>query len=163
MYLKQEELNNLSISQIMQLKPEAETIRKLNEVFVSYAEQVEGSISATYASRFVNKFTAAKKAYKRIVDMIGKENVEMIVATNTFRFTFTRKDVNVKKTHKRILREFDINSLEDLDLRYIVKSRDYFIFWESILYIMSVVNEEEYDNTLKTTYEARDGQLYFPI
>ncbi|MBE0451919.1 MAG: hypothetical protein IBX70_13920 [Clostridia bacterium] len=137
-YASEKVKNSVGLSEIIKLNKEREAINSAIQQFVQYAVRVDGGVSKSWANREKKRIEVVKRIYRDMVHAIGVEDVKKIVATNTISMYFIMNtSEDVIRYHEELKKEYNLESKDDLDLRYYIDSRDYYIFWESILFLMS--------------------------
>lgn len=137
-YASEKVKNSVGLSEIIKLNKEREAINSAIQQFVQYAVRVDGGVSKSWANREKKRIEVVKRIYRDMVHAIGIEDVKKIVATNTITMYFIMNtSEDVIRYHEELKKEYNLESKDDLDLRYYIDSRDYYIFWESILFLMS--------------------------
>lgn len=126
-----------NLGEIVRINREMEEINEVMSIFVEYAENVDGGIGRTWPKREKASYKRLIGRYRKLVSMIGSKNVRMIAATNTANLYLAPNCCSeTVRMHKRLMDEFNIKTIDDLDLRFHINNRDHFIFWESVLFIM---------------------------
>lgn len=137
-YVTNEVRNNLWMSDIQKLRSETPAIEKAKRYFISFAENIDGGIDKDYKNRNTIRYRELKHNFNLLINLIGQENVNHFIVTNIFRIELPVQRMDyIKDLKKELLKEYNIVKSDDLDLRYCIDGRDYFIFWESILFIMN--------------------------
>ena len=132
---RQKQISNLG--EIVRINREMEEINEVMAIFVEYAENVDGGIGRTWPRREKASYKKLIGKYRKLVSKIGSNTVRMITATNTANLYLASNCCSdIVRMHKKLMDEFNINTIDDLDLRFHINNRDHFIFWESVLFLM---------------------------
>lgn len=137
-YIKEEVKEGLWMSKIMELNQETKNIEKALRYFRSFAEEIDGGINKTWEDRNRKRLDNIAEKYRILLDVIGRDNIEKILASNIYRLMLPPKAYELMAIKDELLQKFDITDYRDLDLRYVV-NQDIFIFWDSIMYIVNTM------------------------
>ncbi len=136
-YIKKEVVDSLWMNDLQKVNDEAVEIEKAIRYFVSFALEVDGGVNKTWLKRNKSRMKSITQQYRVLLDIVGKENLEKVVATNIFRLVLSPKSKELISIRKNLLEKFNIQNYSDLDLRYSINCRDNFIFWDSIMYLVN--------------------------
>lgn len=139
-YVSEREKNTLGLQTILQLNSEREEIKNAVTQFCEIASLIDGGITKNWPRRELKRYSICVSLIKKLVSKIGLETVKKIIATNMAGFYMNYQEPQLLRFKSELETEFNITSMDDLDLRYYVESRDYFIFWESVLFLLSHID-----------------------
>ena len=139
-YVSEKEKNTLGLATILKLNKEKDEIKKVVTQFCEIASMIDGGITLNWTQREMKRYTICIGHMRTMVKIIGFETVKKIIATNMAGFYMNYKNEDLLKFKVDLEKELNISSMSDLDLRYYVESRDYFIFWESVLFLLSHID-----------------------
>lgn len=139
-YVSEKEKNTLGLATALKLHKEKDEINKAVKQFCEIASMIDGGITLSWKKREMKRYTICIGHMRTMVKIIGLETVKRIIATNMVGFYMNYKNEDLLKFKVDLEKELNISSMSDLDLRYYVESRDYFIFWESVLFLLSLID-----------------------
>lgn len=145
-YVSEKEKNTVGLEVILKLNREREEIKNAVTQFCEIASLIDGGITKNWPRREQKRYTICVSRMRKLASQIGLENVKKIVATNMAGFYMNYQEENLLRFKRELEAEFNITSMDDLDLRYYVESRDYFIFWESVLFLLSHIDLNDVSN-----------------
>jgi len=132
---RQKQISNLG--EIVRINREMEEINEVLSIFVEYAENVDGGIGRTWPKREKANYKKLIDKYRKLVSKIGSKTVRMIAATNTANLYLSSNCCSeIAQMQDKLMDEFNIKTIDDLDLRFHINNRDHFIFWKSVLFLM---------------------------
>lgn len=139
-YVSEKEKITLGLGTTLKLNKEKEEIKKAVAEFCEIASMIDGGITLNWTKREMKRYTICIGHMRSMVKRIGLETVKKIIATNMTGFYMNYKNEDLLKFKVDLEKELNISTMSDLDLRYYVESRDYFIFWESVLFLLSHID-----------------------
>lgn len=145
-YVSEKDKNTVGLEVILVLNREREEIKRAVSKFCVTASLIDGGITKNWPRREWKRYSICVSRMRKLVSEVGLENVKKIIATNMAGFYMNYQEPQLLKFKKELEAELNISSMDDLDLRYYVESRDYFIFWESVLFLLSHIDLSDVSN-----------------
>ncbi len=140
-YVKESIKRDMWLSEFMVIEKETKQLDKSIRNFINFVAGIEGGISKTWLVKNKLRMKDITKKYYALQNLIGRTTLRGLIATNVFSLYIQSEDPEVHRAKDNLMNEFMLDSHDDLDLRYLLKNRDYFIFWQSILFIMVSLDE----------------------
>jgi len=136
--ISEREKNELYLGEFIAMQKEDNNINECIKAFVTFSNQVIGGLNSRYSKRYNAEYSYYMQLYRRTIDCMGSDNFMAIVANNIFMLYINDISYNeaIIKTREKLLKEYNIKSHDDLDLRLNLTNRDYIVFWDSILFMI---------------------------
>lgn len=128
--------NEMSLADYLKHSNECKEIESAKKKFIRFATSIEGGVRSQYALKKKKRYAIIKQQFNDIANDIGIDVIEMLVVTNAYRLYLKQYCDDIRVEHKRVVEKFNIQSMDDLDLRFLIDNRDFFIFWDSMLYLI---------------------------
>lgn len=136
MTYQKQSTNDMSLADFLKHTKECSEIETAKRKFIKFATSIEGGVRDTFTQKKKKRYAAIKKQFYEISAELGMDVIEMIVVTNAYRLFLKQYCEDIRVAHKQIVEKYNIQSADDLDLRFLIDNRDYFIFWDSMLYLI---------------------------